>query len=216
MYRFKQFLEEKVTHTALSAIKSILPAHRVYTDKDIEQHDNNIANNKQTTGIHHRAIFVTTYKHTDDHYDHEVWKASPKKKRSKQFHPQKGLFRTHSDYDARVHNKANDADVMHTGTIHIRSLTSRAPEHVAIAAHEAHHALIYHNIPGGHLYANEHIVNRLTRKWIDKHYTGSDRARAHAAIDVSVASHKNRLPGQWNSGSRKSNHPYYTRKVNKT
>lgn len=83
------------------------------------------------------------------------------------------------------------------GDITLASYTSREPEHVAIAAHEAHHALIHHKLKGkGALHSNEHIVNKMTRKWIDKNYVGNDRVRAHAAISKSAASYKDQLPTQ--------------------
>lgn len=155
MIKFKElrenFLVEKVTHTTLSAVKSILPAGHVYTHEESDDH----------TSVKDNDIIVSR---NAKHKEH-------------------AKFRATSDTGG--------------GDITLASYTSREPEHVAIAAHEAHHALVHHKLKGqGALYSNEQIVNKLTRKWIDNHYVGDDRHRAHAAVDKSEASYSYQLPGQ--------------------
>ena len=155
MKTFKELREnliiEKVTHTTLSAVKSILPAGHVLTHEE----------SNDDTKIKHNDIIVSR---NAKHKEH-------------------ARFRATSDTGG--------------GDITLASYTSREPEHVAIAAHEAHHALIHHKLKGqGALHSNEHIVNKMTRNWIDKNYVGNDRARAHAAVAKSEASYKDHLPGQ--------------------
>lgn len=65
------------------------------------------------------------------------------------------------------------------GSINLPSLDSTAAKDVAMAAHEAYHALVHRKTKGGMAHANEKIINNMAEKWLRKHLTGP---ALHAAL----------------------------------
>jgi hypothetical protein len=72
------------------------------------------------------------------------------------------------------------------GSINIPNLDSTAAKDVAIAAHEAYHAYVHDKTQGGgHVHANEKIINKLAEKWLRNHLSGP---ALHVALEAIVGS----------------------------
>jgi hypothetical protein len=58
------------------------------------------------------------------------------------------------------------------GSINLPNLNSTAAKDIAVAAHEAYHALVHSKTQGGMAHANEKIINNMAEKWLRTHLTG--------------------------------------------
>lgn len=71
------------------------------------------------------------------------------------------------------------------GSINLPNLDSTSAADVAVAVHEAYHAYVQSKSPGGIVYSNEKIINKLAEKWLRKHLTGPE---LHVALEKIIGS----------------------------
>lgn len=71
------------------------------------------------------------------------------------------------------------------GSINVPSFASTNPADVAVAAHEAFHALAHLKTRGGNVHRNEKIVNNMTERWLRKNYDGKELEVALSKVQVS-------------------------------
>lgn len=77
------------------------------------------------------------------------------------------------------------------GSINLPNLESTAAGDIAVAAHEACHALAHKKAKGGRVYSNEKVINNMAEKWLRKHLGGT---QLHAALERIVKSRINYGP----------------------
>lgn len=71
------------------------------------------------------------------------------------------------------------------GSISVPNFNSTAAGDVAVAAHEAFHALVHNKARGGMAFTNEKIINNMTERWLRKNLKGT---QLHAALEKIVGS----------------------------
>ena len=98
-----------------------------------------------------------------------------------------------SDYKPNqyfVHQSSRDLHVQHedgTNAIELKQPRGKRPKDIAVAAHEAYHALLSSR---GKNYANEHMVNRLAARWLQDHLLGMFLHQAMESLLSSKLSYK--------------------------
>ena len=84
------------------------------------------------------------------------------------------------------------------GAIAINDPYGQTPKDIAIAAHEAYHALLQSRSKN---FVNEHVVNRLAFRWLQDHLSGMF---LHAALEA-ITTSKRAYKGRKYDSSRKYN-----------
>lgn len=80
-----------------------------------------------------------------------------------------------------------DEDPGAGGAIGLTKLYGNSPEDIAIAAHEAFHALLHLKKKNSN---NEHLVNKLASRWLQDHFSGMFLHSALETINKSKISYK--------------------------